>query len=551
MPSRYFFVLSVGVVLLPVSSVQAQTAPDAGSLLKDLQTERRQQEPSRPAAAPLSPVLPPVLRVESAARVKVDAFRILGNKSIPSAELLPLLSAYQARELSVTDLSGAAQVITQHYRERGFILSFAYLPQQKIISGTLEIVVVEGRVGAVQIVAAQDVRLDDGVVQSHIGTLSTEDVARQDDIERRLLLLNDLPGIVARGTFSPGAEPGTSDLVLTVVEDEPFAAAIEANNHGSKSIGENRLGASFHLRDAFGWGESTRLHLLGTTGGRMDNLSLSTRVPVGGDGWAMNFAFSRLYYELGEPFASLGARGDATSYRLGASYTALRQMTQNLVFTVDGERKRLIDHIPLLAEDKAKTVDVLSFGASWESVDVAGATRLSVGNRSGSLRRDSASDPLRQGGHFSKWTADLMRDQSLFAGHRLYFKGSAQSVSDNLDSSEKLSLGGPYAVRAFGPDELSVDKGWLASLEYRYMYRLPGTTLQFKVFHDEAQGNIDRQPLAGVAGNDVRLSGNGVGASWSAEDDWDIALTWAKRDRRKPASTGDDSRTYVALSYRF
>jgi hemolysin activation/secretion protein len=43
---------------------------------------------------------------------------------------------------------------------------------------------------------------------------------------------------------------------------------------------------------------------------------------------------------------------------------------------------------------------------------------------------------------------------------------SGQRASQNLDSSEKFSLGGPNSVRAYGPGEAATDDGNLVTLEY-------------------------------------------------------------------------------------
>ena len=113
-------------------------------------------------------------------------------------------------------LNEATGAITRLYQSRGYILSYAYLPVQKIDGGVVEIAVVEGRLGGTQVVAAADVRIDDAVVQAHIAGTESAGPVRQQDIERRLLLLNDIPGVVARGAFTPGAQPDSSSEEDTV-----------------------------------------------------------------------------------------------------------------------------------------------------------------------------------------------------------------------------------------------------------------------------------------------------------------------------------------------
>ena len=96
----------------------------------------------------------------------------------------------------------------------------------------------------------------------HVEGLTQAATVAQPEIERRLLLLNDIPGVVARASFAPGASTGGADLVVTVAEDEPLTTTLEANNHGSATTGEYLLSASFHFKDLFGLGDSTRAKLV-------------------------------------------------------------------------------------------------------------------------------------------------------------------------------------------------------------------------------------------------------------------------------------------------
>ena len=121
---------------------------------------------------------------------------------------------------------------------------------------------------AAQVVTAQDVRLRDSVVQAHAEVLTARQPVLQADVERQLLLLNDMPGVVARGVFTPGAAPGAADLVVSVAEDEPLQWRADVDNQGSRSTGVLRAGVGVQLRDVFGFGEQLSARLqAGQAGG--------------------------------------------------------------------------------------------------------------------------------------------------------------------------------------------------------------------------------------------------------------------------------------------
>lgn len=497
----------------------AQVIPNAGSLLQEMRERERVQPSESQPPAVVAPVVRPTIRLPDGATVRVASFKITGNVSIANEQLLPLVAPWQGKTLDVTGLNEAASAITRHYQSRGFLLTYAYLPVQKIDKDVVEIAVLEGRVGGVQVVAATDVRLDDAVVQSHIGEtrIDSTQPARQDDLERKLLLLNDIPGVVARGTFAPGSQPGHSDLVVSVVEDEPLEGSLYANNHGSTATGQYRLGAQFHLRDVFGLGDSTRVNLSWSSRQALANGGVSTRIPMGGSGLKLSAGVSHLTYELDGEFASLGARGEADSLQLGASYPLLRTLERNLTLDANADFKHLRDLIPLIGIDTPKSSRSLRLGLHFDQTDRllgGGISRAVLTLQGGTLTlQDSTADMLGTNGTFGKLNYELSREQTLHPGGRLLVRLQGQRASKNLDSSEKFSLGGPNAVRAYGPGEAATDDGNLVTLEYRYAQRLTGSTLSWRAFYDYGSGDFNHQPLAGTPTNLITLRGGGLGLS--------------------------------------
>lgn len=530
--------------------------PDAGQVLREMRGGERDMRPEK-AEEPVIEALPrPAIKLPEGIRIPVGAFRVSGNSAIPSAELDALVRPWAGQTLDLAGLNDAAGAITRHYQSRGYLLSYAYLPAQKVVDGVVEIAVLEGRVDAVQVVAAQDVRLRDDVIQRHVGDIAEASTLRQADLERRLLLLNDMPGVVARGAFTPGARPGTADLVLSVVEEDPLANSLVFNNHGGDSTGHLRLGVNFQLKDIFGLGDSTRFNLLASEKGLLVNGGLNTRVPVGGDGWALEAGLGRVTYELDGAFANLGARGEATSLSLGASYPILRGLDRNLYFQAGYEHKWLRDLLTLIADETRKHSDAFSLRLSLDQRDDflgGGRSNVSLGLLRGDLSASTTGlvTPRAQG-NFNKINAVLGRQQNLGGNWSLSGHAQGQYTRDNLDSSEKLGLTGPYGVRAYGPGELTADRGALASLELRYSQPFTGGTLTWSLFHDHAWAIRDVSAPPGSAGNRVSLLGSGFGAEWRAGEDLRALVTAAWRGGLGPSVDGDSRpRVYFQLNKGF
>src|SRR3546814_3763907 len=67
-------------------------------------------------------------------------------------------------------------------------------------------------------------------------------------------LLNSLPGLKARAILKPGAQYGSSDMMVRVEED-PFSASTAIDNYGRENIGEFRLSATATLNSPSGVGD--------------------------------------------------------------------------------------------------------------------------------------------------------------------------------------------------------------------------------------------------------------------------------------------------------
>jgi len=128
---------------------------------------------------------------------------VTGNTVFAESELVELVREYVGKEVAFADLEQAAARISRYYREHGYMVARAYIPTQTITTDAVaEIAVIEGRFGKVELDNKSRVR--DSVARGYLdafpGTVVTEP-----PLERKLLLLNDLPGVgEARATLKPG-----------------------------------------------------------------------------------------------------------------------------------------------------------------------------------------------------------------------------------------------------------------------------------------------------------------------------------------------------------
>ena len=146
--------------------------PDAGSIQRDFERGRVPPAPPRTPATPLiEQPERPALKAPDSARFLVKGFRITRNTAFSEGELLPLLKEFVGKQLSLEDLQRAADVITRHYRDRGYFVARAYVPAQDIRDNIVEITVLEGRLDRVSVKPIGETRLRERVVGLSFGVL--------------------------------------------------------------------------------------------------------------------------------------------------------------------------------------------------------------------------------------------------------------------------------------------------------------------------------------------------------------------------------------------
>lgn len=142
-------------------------------------------------------------------------------------------------------------------------------------------------------------------------------------------------------------------------------------------------------------------------------------------------------------------------------------------------------------------------------------------------------------GAYQKFLLSFSRLEYLTEELRFYAGVSSQFAPQNLDSSEKFSLGGPYGVRAYPVNEALGDQGYLLNFELRYKIY---NNVDVTGFIDHGGIVLHANPWAnsnpGIPAQ-YTLSGGGVGLNWSIPGDFIVRGTLAQRIGSNPAHTID------------
>lgn len=572
---------AAGLAVLVGVNLQAfaQTPPDAGGLLQQ-QRATQPREPRREAPPPeIQPEPLPALRLPEGQRIKVSAFKVADDAGglFPEETLRILLSSYVGRELTLADLQRAAEIVGKYYRDRGYFLARGYLPKQEIENGVVVIRVIVGRIegrpgGEDFSIRGASVRLERETIQRTVASaVRPGEPAKLENLERGLLLLNDLSGVSARANLSPGAASGAAKLDVAVEEGPLIVGSVGADNYGNRYTGRNRITASVGLNDYMAAGDN-----LGLSAARSDGDFSYGRLhyqrPVGYDGFKAGVVYSHLNYELGEDFASLKAKGKSDTLSPFGSYPFARTRAFNSFGGFSLDYKKLFNEAAgVTTSDKRITAltlslnndlldDFLGGGLNTAGISLTGG-RLDLGGWAPDLANDQQT--ARTDGSYAKTNINVARNQRLPGSFSLYVAISSQWASKNLDSSEKLVLGGPTAVRAYPSGEASGDEGYLANIELRWN---TGGDFQVFGFYDTGRITQHKEPWSGWKGgnpnarNGYSLSGAGLGANLAKTGRYDVRIAYARKIGDNPGrsaakldsdGTNDKDRWWVQATARF
>ena len=502
--------------------------------------------------APARQRLVPEIRIEQggmpatqdadAAKITVNSLHVTGEALYSEAHLVAITGFSPGAELTLSELRGMAAKIADYYHRNGYFVAQAYLPAQDVKDGTVEIAVIEGRYGSVTLRNTSN--LSDAQANRLLEGLNSGDTVAIAPLESRLLLLSDTPGVIVKSTLAPGAEVGTSDLIVDVTPGQRVSGYVEADNAGNRYTGEYRLGATVNINNPTGHGDVASLRVLtsgsGMTYGRASYQTQFGKATVGA-------AYAAMHYQLSKEYESLHAHGTAEIASIYASYPLIRSRNTNLYALVDFDARTFQDRTdtPFSVTDKrAKVLMASLYGNHRDGFGGGGMNSYSLTATAGDLdiRTPAALDAdqgvlnFGQGphtnGHYGKLGFYAARLQSVTDRFSLYGAINGQTASKNLDISEKLGLGGMYAVRAYPAGEGYVDQGYVVNLEARlalpkFSPNMPGQ-MQLIGFVDTGSGTIYRNPWM-TGDNRSTVSGAGVGLSWSDYNNFAVNMYWAHK----------------------
>ena len=475
LPRTRYLLCTFLLACLSLNSATAAPTPGDQDLIRDRQNrlleeqQRRLQElqdlPGK-EAKPQAPALPADTRC-----FPIKDIEIKGADSLAASDRERLLKPYIGQCVGVSQLNELLKVITDYYISKGRVTSRAYLPQQDLSTGHLQVLVVEGKLEALKSAEGSTVT-DRELAMAFPGKVG--EALNLREVEQLVDQLNRLPSKQAQMELTPGQQIGGSDVVVKNTAQKPWRASLSRNNDGQKSTGEQQWGAGLEWDSPLGLAD--QLMLRGGHDAVSDhqktskNSMLYYNVPWGW--WNFSYTYSESDYRTygvtnGFKFKQ---NGDNENHQFRAERVIHRDDVSKTSVNVGVAHLRTNNYIlDIRTEPSSNRLSELQWGINhgrrignaFVNVDLGMQNGIGAFDAQANNERDAYGNRLPSA-RYRKYTATVsyLQPFSLW-GESFSFSSLAtgQRSEDILFSPQRMSLGGSASVRGFKDQQLTGDSG--------------------------------------------------------------------------------------------
>ncbi|KAF2392585.1 ShlB/FhaC/HecB family hemolysin secretion/activation protein [Pseudomonas frederiksbergensis] len=514
----------------------ADTLPtflNSNETIRNLPAPNLPADAYRPKSAPLQvpePGAPQAQPLTMDTRVTIKTVQIEGGTIYPLKELATRYQPLLGHETSVGELIEATRGITLRYQQDGYLLSYAFLPQQDFSQGVARVVLVEGYIKDYQVQG--DLGRVKGLLDKLVAKLQAERPLTRKTFERYTTLMTRIPGVTVQAQVPP---PGTTDgaaYLAVQASRKPFTSSLSTTEDNRNST-QALLGVSSNSQTSMG-----------------EQLSLSGLFPPGHDdehyyrldysqflnaeGTQLSLSASRYRADPGtnvllDNGLELKPHRENDRYSIGFSHPLIASPTEQLsagarLYAVNDKTRYDVVDDPRSVEIRTD-IRALAFESDWRQADARQLRILSGGLYQG-LDSMGAKTNADVDLNFLRLRLSGVQSDKFFDNWQGVLSGALYWSDDTLPDSERAVFGGQNFGRGYPDDQASGDKGWGVAYEVNYSFNRDGNwvrVLQPYVVLDRSKTWFNQLP---VQGNN--LSSAALGLRFGDAKYYNVALEAAK-----------------------
>ena len=494
---------------------------------------------------------------ENGDKIQIKGFDFQGQTNgFTNNQLTKVIEDLIDKYLTFDEIQGAAKRIQNFYRDKGYFLAQAFIPEQEVKQGIVIIYISEGKLDSKEPfeIKKNNLRLKKNIPESYF-IEGMKGKFTQQGLERAILNFNDIPGVEGRVTLKAGEDTFSTKVVIDANEGPLVTGSINLDNYGNRYTGQNRLTGTAYINNPSKIGDQIIVNMISAPTGNFNLKKLGYNFALGRDGARGNLSFNELNYKIGKDLkTSPKSEGEALTYSANINYPILRNAIRSLLILGGFENKNMYNETTgVETSDKSinnlktslifQNIDKIYLGGYMQGIITFTNGDLDLSGSSSDYNTDQGSSGAKTDGSFNKTNLQFLRIQRIAEAIDLQILASAQLASQNLDSSEKFTLGGVGGVRAFPSGEASGDEGKKISFDLKYK---PNITLintfeeiQLGMFYD--YGNIkqykDLLNISMTTPNKYSLKGWGAFLDMFSGNDYSLKLGVADSVSGNPGKT--------------
>jgi hemolysin activation/secretion protein len=526
------------LLFMTVSSFTlADTLPsflNSNETIRNLPVPNLPADAYRPTAAPLQVPEPGAAQAQPltmGTRVTIKNVQIEGGTIYPLNQLAALYQPLLGHEASLADWIEATRSITRRYQQDGYLLSYAFLPQQDFNKGVARVVLVEGYIKDYQLQG--DVGRVKGLLDKLVAKLQAERPLTRKTFERYTTLMSRIPGVTLQAQVPP---PGTTDgaaYLAVQASRKPFTSSLSSTDDNRNGL-QALLGVSSNSQTAMG--EQLSFSGLFPPGNDQEHYyRLDYNQFLNAEGTQLNLSASRYRADpranvLLDNGLELKPHRENDRYSIGFSHPLIASPNEQL--SAGARLYAVNDNTRYEVIDDPRSVDVrtdiraIAIESDWRQANARQLRILSGGLYQGIDGMGAKTNDTTLDLNFFRVRLSGVQSDKFFDNWQGVLSGALYWSDDTLPDSERAVFGGQNFGRGYPDDQASGDKGWGVAYEVNYSFNREASRvriLQPYVVLDRSRTWFNQLPV-----QDSNLSSAAVGLRFGDAKYYNIALEVAK-----------------------
>ncbi|WDG55517.1 ShlB/FhaC/HecB family hemolysin secretion/activation protein [Pseudomonas chlororaphis] len=487
--------------------------------------------PTTPAPKLAPPTEPQAQPLMMGTTVNVSTVQIEGGTLYPLSELAEIYKPLIGHESTLGQLIEATREITRRYQQDGYLLSYAFLPQQSFDQGTVRVVLVEGYIKDYQLHG--DIGPVSAYLDKLVAKLKAERPLTRKTFEHYTTLMSRIPGVTLQAQVPP---PGTTDgaaYLIAQASRKPFTSSLSTTDDNRNGL-QALLAVSSNSQTSMG--EQVTLSGLFPPGDDHERYyRLDYNQFLNDEGTQLSLYGTRYRADPGtnvrlDNGLELKPHRENDRYSIGLSHPVIAAPNELLIlgsrlYAVNDKTRYQVVGYPQSVELKTD-IRALAFEGDWRKANARQLRILSAGVYQGLDALGAKTNDNLYDLDFFRVRLSGVQSDKFFDNWQGVLSAALYWSRDNLPDSERAVFGGQNFGRGYPDDQASGDKGWGAAYEVNYSFNREDRwlrILQPYVVLDRSRTWFNELP---VKGND--LSSAAVGLRFGDAKYYNISLEAAK-----------------------